>query len=159
MKKGQWIAIVVAIGAGTAIYLAPRTSTTAAVEVSSEALDSNDIKVKQAVHMIESGEGQPMQAIMLLREVVESNPQHEEAQFQLGKFSLMSGQFDKAIARFKTVLDINSASAEAVEGLVQAYTSFGQHDEAVAAIDAFLQKNPNHSAKAHLEETRARLVK
>ncbi len=158
MKKGQWIAIVVAVGVGTAFYFAPRTPNTAAVEVSPEALDSNDVKVKQAVHMIESGEGQPMQAILLLREVVESNPQHEEAQFQLGKFSLMSGQFDKAIARFKTVLDINSASAEAVEGLVQAYVSLGQHDQAIAAIDAFLQTNPNHSSKAHLEETRARLV-
>src|SRR4051812_5466831 len=42
----------------------------------------------------------PMQGIMLLREVVAKNPNHEMAQYNLGILSVKSGQYDKAVIRF-----------------------------------------------------------
>ena len=53
------------------------------------------------------GTNQPMRGIMMLREVVEKNPQHENAQFNLGILSMKSGQYQKAAERFAKVLSIN----------------------------------------------------
>lgn len=55
------------------------------------------------------GTTNPMQGIMLLRDVVTKNPKHEGAQFNLGILSVRSGQLDKAIERFNNVLVINPA--------------------------------------------------
>ncbi|HQK98651.1 MAG TPA: tetratricopeptide repeat protein, partial [Bacteroidia bacterium] len=51
------------------------------------------------------GTGEPMKGIMLLREVVSKNPEHEMAQYNLGMLSVKSGQLDKAIERFTKVLE------------------------------------------------------
>lgn len=45
----------------------------------------------------------PMKGISMLREVVEKDPKHELATYNLGLLSLKSGQFDKAKERFLTL--------------------------------------------------------
>ncbi|MFQ3576147.1 MAG: tetratricopeptide repeat protein [Cytophagales bacterium] len=45
----------------------------------------------------------PMKGISMLREVVEQEPNHELATYNLGLLSLKSGQFDKAKERFLTL--------------------------------------------------------
>ena len=51
-----------------------------------------------------SGTSNPMQGIQLLREVVEKDPENINANMNLGLFSMKSGQFAKAVNRFKTVI-------------------------------------------------------
>jgi len=58
------------------------------------------------------GTSNPMQGIMMLREVVTENPNHENAQFNLGILSMRSGQYEKAAERFEKVLAINPARKE-----------------------------------------------
>ena len=100
--------------------------------VSKEFSDKNtnqnilDTKVRSAVKMIESGEGNPMEAIFALREVVEVDSNHRDAQFYLGQFSIMSGQWNKAIDRFKKVLRINSSDEYAIESLAIARFQKGE---------------------------------
>jgi tetratricopeptide (TPR) repeat protein len=53
------------------------------------------------------GTNNPMQGIMMLRDVVSKDPRHENAQFNLGILSVKSGQFEKAAERFTKVIDIN----------------------------------------------------
>jgi len=65
-----------------------------------------DAKVDEAVAIIQSGEGAPMQAIGMLLEVLKENPDHEKALMWLGNFSMMSGQWDKAVDRFHHLTQI-----------------------------------------------------
>jgi tetratricopeptide (TPR) repeat protein len=58
------------------------------------------------------GTGNPMQGIMMLREVVKENPEHENAHFNRGILSMRSGQYEKATERFEKVLSVNPARKE-----------------------------------------------
>jgi tetratricopeptide (TPR) repeat protein len=78
---------------------------------------------------------QPMQGIMLLREVVEKNPRHEMAQYNLGILSVKSAQYDKAIGRFEKVLEINPDNNEARFLLARTYVSLGKKDLAMKNLE------------------------
>lgn len=79
-----------------------------------------------------SGSGNPMAGIALLREVVTAEPKNVEANKTLGLFSLQSQQFDKAINRFKTVIEVKP-DAESYFYLATGYENIGMKSDAVAA--------------------------
>ena len=124
--------------------------------VSKEFSDKNinrnilDTKVQSAVKMIQSGEGNPMEAIFALREVVEADSNHRDAQFYLGQFSIMSGQWNKAIDRFKKVLRINSSDEYAIESLAIARFQKGEKNGAVEDLKNYLESFPNSSRDSEL---------
>jgi len=77
------------------------------------------------------GTNSPMQGIMMLREVVQENPKHEMALFNLGVLSIKSGQYDKAVDRFEKVLEVNPNNKEARFLLGRTYLSMGKSDLAL----------------------------
>ena len=77
-----------------------------------------------------SGTNQPMEGIMMLRELDAENPENTAINLELGKFSVMSGQFDKAIERFSSVLQKDSLNLQARYMIAQAY--LGQQDTSQA---------------------------
>lgn len=85
------------------------------------------------------GTNEPMKGIMLLREVINANPKHEMAQYNLGMLSVKSGQLDKAIERFNTVLEINPARNEVNFYLGQVYIQKGDTAKAISTLEAFIR--------------------
>ncbi|OZA53476.1 MAG: hypothetical protein B7X75_09095, partial [Sphingobacteriales bacterium 39-40-5] len=79
-----------------------------------------------------TGTPNPMQGITLLLDVVKQDPKNLKANLNLGLFSMKSGQFDKAVERFKTVIDI-VPSAEAWFYLASSYENMDRKTEAIAA--------------------------
>jgi tetratricopeptide (TPR) repeat protein len=77
------------------------------------------------------GTNSPMQGIMMLREVVQENPKHEMALFNLGVLSIKSAQYDKAVDRFEKVLELNPNNKEARFLLGRTYISMGKSDLAL----------------------------
>jgi len=55
----------------------------------------------------------PMQGITLLREVLDEDPQNEMAIYNLGMLAITSGQLDKAVERFETLLALDPKNPEA----------------------------------------------
>jgi len=76
------------------------TSFTKALELDKENIDA---KTGLGVTIV-NGLGAPMQGIAMLLEVVAKDPKNLKANMNLGLFSIKSGQFDKAIPRFNTVI-------------------------------------------------------
>lgn len=101
--------------------------------------DNYDAKTDLGVCYAE-GSSSPMQGIMLLREVVQQNPKHLMAQYNLGVLSVKSGQLDKAVERFKKVLEIEPAFDDARFLLGKTYMQMGNKIEAKKEFE-FLQKN------------------
>ncbi|SKB71060.1 tetratricopeptide repeat protein [Daejeonella lutea] len=79
-----------------------------------------------------SGTPNPMQGIQLLLEVVKNDPKNLKANLNLGLFSMKSGQYEKAVERFKTVVSI-APSAEAWFYLASSYENMGMKSDAIAA--------------------------
>jgi tetratricopeptide (TPR) repeat protein len=108
-----------------------------AVEAFTNALklkpESLDAKTGLGVAYVNGG-ASPMQGIALLREVVAKEPNNFSANLNLGMFSLKSGQYDKAVQRFKTIIAIKP-SIESYFYLAEAYKQLGQKTEAIAAYE------------------------
>ena len=83
------------------------------------------------------GTSDPMKGIQMLREVVAKNPKHENAQMNLGILAVKSGQFDKALARFDTVLLINPARTEIYSFIGDVYLRKGNKDKAIENFEKY----------------------
>lgn len=62
----------------------------------------NDLKSKIAMTYVSSSN--PMQGIMMLREILEEDPQNEEALYNMGILSMQSGQYKRAVDRFEDLV-------------------------------------------------------
>lgn len=98
-----------------------------------------------------------MQAIFALREVVEEEPTHRDAQFYLGQFSMLSGQFDKAVERFEIVLQTYGDDEAAAVGLAQARSQMGDTEGAIQGLQTFLTEYPNTPGASNLQTLLAEL--
>lgn len=120
-----------------------------AIETYQKALElqagSLDAKTGLGVAYV-SGTPNPMQGITLLLEVVKQDPKNVKANLNLGLFSIKSGQFDKAVNRFKTVIEVKP-TPDAWFYMASAYENLGQKDEAIAAYEKSkeLAADPNLS--------------
>ena len=77
------------------------------------------------------GTSDPMKGITLLREVVSVDNKNEIAQLNLGLLSVKSGQYEKAIERFETVLRINSKNIDVYLYLANVYSQLGNSKNAI----------------------------
>lgn len=68
-------------------------------------MDADSLQLAQAVELV-NGEN-PMQGIKMLQGLLQKDSTNIEAHYWLGVFSVRSGQMDKAIRRFETVLDLD----------------------------------------------------
>lgn len=89
-----------------------------------------------------NGAGAPMQGIRLLLEVVNQDPKNINAQMSLGQFAMTSGQFEKAIDRFKTIVAIQPGF-EAYFYLAESYKEIGKKAEAIAAYQKCKESMPD----------------
>lgn len=80
------------------------------------------------------GTPQPMKGIQLLLGVVEKDPDNPAANLTLGKFSMQTGQYDKARDRFLTVVE-NQPGGEVYFYLGEAYRQLGEKEKAISAYE------------------------
>jgi tetratricopeptide (TPR) repeat protein len=92
--------------------------------------DNADAKINLGICMVETNPDNPMQGIGLLREVVSKDPNNTRAILQLGHFSVLSGQYSKAIERFKQALEIDPNLSEAYFYLGDTYAKMGDMESA-----------------------------
>lgn len=105
--------------------------------------DFSEAKVKLGLTYIASPT--PMQGILLIRDVLKSEPENLFALMSLGKLSIQSGQYDKAIERFKQVLEIDKTNLEAKFLLAVSLGETGKNKEAITLLEE-LKKTTNDPA-------------
>lgn len=84
----------------------------------------------------------PMQGIALLREVVAKDPDNIPANLNLGLFSMKSGQFEKALGRFNTVIK-QKPDFETYFYLAESYKQLGRKKEAISAYEKCKELMPD----------------
>jgi len=151
LKKEGYIAIVIAVIIAVAMYFIPRSPEPSTMEDghehTTEQPDSLEVMVAQAVEMLNTGTAPPMQAIGLLRKVLDIEPKHINANFYLGYFSIMSGQFDKAEERLSVVIERLPDNADAYFLMAQAKKGLGDIPSAKEYLSKCLENNPIEETK------------
>ena len=96
----------------------------------------------------------PMEGIMRIRKVAEKDSTNIYAQLSLGHASVVSGQYDKAVNRFLSVLRVQPQNLEAILSLAEAYEQSG---DKAAAIVWYKKSLPLIAVAGARQEVEARI--
>jgi tetratricopeptide (TPR) repeat protein len=131
LKKPQLLVLMVAVVLVVLLVFVPRVP--AGTQAAVEAVDPLKIKTDEAVALV-NGED-PMRGIMMLREILEEDPDNAEAHWHLGLFSVQSGQYDKALERFKKVVELDAEGfPDAWFYLGRTYATLDSIDQAITSL-------------------------
>jgi uncharacterized protein HemY len=103
--------------------------------------ESLEGKTGLGVAYVNGGAG-PMQGIALLLEVVKKDPNNWNANLNLGMFAMKSGQYEKAVGRFKTLI-AQKQELEPTFYLAESYKQLGMKKEAIDAYQKCKEMMPD----------------
>jgi cytochrome c-type biogenesis protein CcmH/NrfG len=108
--------------------------------------NNEEIKLALATGYIE-GVGETMKGVQMLLAITREKPDDIPANLMLGRMSIQSGQFDKAIARYETILKQEPENREALYFLAQAYEGKGNKQKAIELLEKVkgVVNNPDFS--------------
>lgn len=130
LRKPQLFLLAGALVVTVLLLLAPRFP---AEKREAAKVDPKRLRTAEAVALVNGQE--PMRGIMMLREIVEEDPTNAEAHWHLGLFSVQSGQYDKALERFKKVVELDPEGfPDAWFYLGRTYATLDSIDQAIASL-------------------------
>ena len=94
----------------------------------------------------------PMQGVGILLDIVSKNPNNADAQFMLGKFGIVSGQFDKAIVRLEKVVSLRPQNYDGLFLLAEAYRGKGDKTKAVELLKRCVRLVNKPELKKEIEQ-------
>jgi tetratricopeptide (TPR) repeat protein len=110
-----------------------------------------DAKITLAACYVE-GSSDPMQGISRLKEIERTDSNNVKLQMTFALFSVRSQQTEKAIARFKKVLSIDSSYIEAYLHLADAYEQQGKTDETIKMLESYAARTNDVTAKLEIKK-------
>ena len=123
-----------------------------------EGNDPNSVEAQGKIAMTWVNSETPMKGILKLRELADKNPKNEYLAYQLGMLSFQSGQFEKAVARFESVIMLNKQNVNAFFYLAQSLKEMGKTKEALAAVNNGLTLVKEEDTKASFLELKKQLT-
>ncbi len=93
----------------------------------------------------------PMEGIAAIREVVQRDPDNMFGQLILGLGGIKSGQFDRAIERFKIIVAKQPDNMEAALNLAESYDQKGDKENAAKWYKEVKSRIPNPEAQKELD--------
>lgn len=140
MKRSPFIAITLAITLALFIYVS--SSKQKVISQPKQTITVSD-QINEAFANIRNGDSPEaqMMGILKMRSLAEEYPENSDLQWNMGLFSMQSGQFQKALDRFKNVLKIDSSRQEATMQLALCYTSLEDTINAQKVLQSLLIKS------------------
>lgn len=139
------IALIITALIGLVLFLsAPRIPKALDKKVSE--VVTIDEQVQEAVNMVQNGE-RPMEGILKLREILENDPDNIDAAYQLGLFSIQSGQMENAIKRFGQVVDKDETGKykDAHVYLGNTHAALGDKEKALKSFNDYIEMESDTS--------------
>ncbi len=101
-----------------------------------------DHRVNLAVTYVQNPpEDEPMKGISILLELSKEHPDNPAVLFQLGRFGIQTGQYEKAVSRLEKVVSLEPNRREAYCLLVTAYREIGNTAKALEAEEKCKKQN------------------
>lgn len=140
MKRSPFIAITLAITLALFIYVS--SSKQKVISQPKQTITVSD-QINEAFANIRNGDSPEaqMMGILKMRSLAEEYPENSDLQWNMGLFSMQSGQFQKALDRFKNVLKIDSSRQDATMQLALCYTSLEDTINAQKVLQSMLIKS------------------
>jgi len=114
-----------------------------------------DVRVKLGMTYVSSEN--PMKGITMIREVLRENPDNTTAIFNLGLLSMQSGQFDKAVERFKKLKLLQPDNLQARFYLGVSYMENGEEQNAKKELLELKEKETDPNILKTVEDYLSRI--
>lgn len=110
--------------------------------------DNEEVQIRKAAIYLEIGED-VMKGVQILLAIIKEKPNHIQANLILGRYGIISGQFDKAIERLEKVIAQQPKNTEALYFLAEAYFAIGNKEKAIETFELCKKiiNNPGFSAE------------
>ncbi len=153
MKRSPLLALVMGIVLALYIYT---SSVKPSRKVKNVQLTVTE-QIEQALSDIQNGESPEaqMKGVLKMRALAESNPENADLQWQMGMFSMQTGQYEKAVARFEKVISLDTLRLDAYTQIATSYTALQDTSSARNVLLALIEKSEGDlqaSAKVMLEK-------
>ena len=151
MKRSPFIAIVLALVLSLCIYWGSRPQ-----RQSVKVETSISEQIQEALSNIQNA-GNPqnqMKGILQMRSLSEKHPENADLQWNMGLFSIQSGQYEKAAARFEKVITIDTQRLDAYMQLAMSYLALKDTSAATNVLSSLIDKSEGdtqRNAEAMLE--------
>lgn len=124
-----------------------------------KALDQNPglLAAKANMAMTYVNTENPMQGILMLREVIDNDPTNELALFNLGILSMRSNQYSKAADRFRQILTNNPANTKAKFYLGLTLVELGDKEQARKVLSEVKKEEKDPVIQQAIGELEGRL--
>ena len=114
-------------------------------------LNPANLEAKTNMAMSYLSSSNPMQGILMLRDVLKADPKNELAMFNLGMLSIQSGQYDKAIERLTELVEINPGHIQGQLLLGIAFKETGDKKKARQQFEKVKEMDKDPAVQATVE--------
>ena len=88
-----------------------------------------------------------MKGILQMRSLSEKYPENADLQWNMGLFSIQSGQYEKAVARFEKVINIDAQRLDAYMQLAMSYLALQDTSAATGVLISLIDKSEGDTQK------------
>ena len=145
MKRSPFIAIVLGLVLALYIY----TSSVRPKSPSIKKEPSLTEQIQEALSNIQNADNpqSQMKGILQMRSLSEKHPENADLQWNMGLFSIQSGQYEKAAARFEKVITIDAQRLDAYIQLAISYLALQDTSAATGVLISLIDKSEGDTQK------------
>lgn len=161
ISKGQIFVIIGAVVLLIGIMILPKTVQHGSTELEPElkGQETNvEMQIKMGIATVLNSET-PMQGIMILRGILDKDPNNVKAHFALGVLSVISRQYDKAKERFQKVSDNIELDQDAAKFLAEIYAQEGKQVMIIESLNQYIALADEETISKEVKEIIKELIK
>jgi len=145
MKRSPFIAIILGLVLALYIY----TSSVRPKRPSIKKELSITEQIQAALSNIQDADNpqSQMKGILQMKSLSEKYPENADLQWNMGLFSIQSGQYEKAVARFEKVINIDAQRLDAYMQLAMSYLALQDTLAATGVLISLIDKSEGDTQK------------
>ena len=145
MKRSPFIAIVLGLVLALYIY----TSSVRPKRPSIKKELSITEQIQSALSNIQDADNpqSQMKGILQMKSLSEKYPENADLQWNMGLFSIQSGQYEKAVARFEKVINLDTQRFDAYMQLAMSYLALQDTSAATGVLISLIDKSEGDTQK------------
>ena len=145
MKRSPFIAVV--LGLVLALFIYTKSVRPKRPTIKNEISISDQIQ--EALSNIQNADNaqSQMKGILQMRSLSEKYPENADLQWNMGLFSIQSGQYEKAVARFEKVINIDAQRLDAYMQLAIGYLALKDTSAATGVLISLIDKSEGDTQK------------
>ena len=145
MKRSPFIAVV--LGLVLALYIYTSSVRPKIPSVKKELSITEQIQAALSNIQDADNPQSQMKGILQMRSLSEKYPENADLQWNMGLFSIQSGQYEKAVARFEKVINIDAQRLDAYMQLAISYMALQDTSAATGVLISLIDKSEGDTQK------------